>query len=203
MFELNVSGQPVGWAHRPLCRRYRVALFETLTCQVREGNSTHDLCFRWALGTDAERQCDVLGFWLHESTGPGVWHQILHDLAARGVDRIQLLLAADCQDVLAASGAAMTLALQIEQAVSCFQQAATSSRLRRSHDATKLAAECMQAELIRLVGRHGSFASLASAVDFLGPALQRLDRRFWAAQATPACPAPRRRPVVAFPLATA
>lgn len=201
MFEPNISGQTVGWAHRPLCRRYRVALFEPLWCQVREGGSTHDLRFEWALGTDTEGQFEVLGFWLLASSGPGVWHQVLHDLAARGVDRIRLLIAADRQEVLATSRPAKTLTPQIEQAVSCFQQAATSSRLRRSHDAAKFAAERMQSELIRLVVRHGSFDSLESAVDFLGNALQRLDSRLWTAQPTPTRSVLRRRPVTASRLA--
>jgi hypothetical protein len=203
---MNDSGDAIhaSWKGSPLCCGYLLVRFDEVHVQIHQDTATHHALLYWATGVASDGQHEVLGVWALGSSGLPDWRYVFDDLAVRGVEQIDVLIS-DASSAGHASLPGVTAPRPVVRRAetNCELGQESSPRLRRSNNTAKLAAESMQAELIRLVGRHGSFDSLASAVDFLGHALQRLDRRFWTAHPTPARFSLRRRPVAASRLAAA
>lgn len=192
------------WKGSPLCCRYLLVRFSEVQVKVHQDTAIYHAYPCWATGVAIDGQNEVLGVWAPGTSGVPDWRQVFDDLAVRGVEDVCVLISA-ASIAGRAPPSDMTVGTPVvRRAETNYEPGRESSaRLRRSHDAAKLAADLMQAELIRLVGRHGSFDSLESAVAFLGHALQRLDRRFWDDKPTPMRSAVRRRPVLASGLAAA
>lgn len=190
------------WQGRPLCSRYLLVRLNEVHLQVHQATQ-HALLY-WATGVASNGQQEVLGVWVLGSSGSPDWRHVFDDLAVRGVEQIDVLTS-DESSVRHASPSDVTELLPVIRQLGTNREPGqySSPRLRRTQDAAMLPAKSMQAELIQLVVKHGSFDSLAAAVDFLANALQRMDRKFWTAQPTRVRSTPRRRPVVASRLATA
>lgn len=185
------NGLGVGRHFRPLCCRYLLVRFEALYLWVRTEESVSVVPVRWALGALADGQCDVLGAWVEPFSGVLNWHEVFDDLAARGVERIRFIVTAEPDAVSAAyphatvlnsvapllrPGSMLTAAAAPTEAPTEAPTDALSPRLLRVLTSADEAARKMQAQLIRVVRRHGSFADCEAAVAFLAHSLERSER---------------------------
>lgn len=98
------------WAGRPLCRRYVVARFNTLSVQVSVRSDPQNLAVRWASGYLRDLESEIMGVWA--CTMPAIvpvgvvaagdppwtdpasqtWCDALVDLRRRGVERVQFVI---------------------------------------------------------------------------------------------------------------
>ncbi|MDP1532563.1 MAG: transposase [Rubrivivax sp.] len=191
-----------GWHEPPLCRRYLVVHFEALPLLVKEGGPQSDRTVYWALGAHAEGPCEVLGVWPTLPSGGQDWREVFESLAARGVERIRFVVSAAADAVPATHMGATVLTLDSQQGSSGLAPpGALSPRLRRIVKLAAMEVSVMQAELVRLIRRHGAFPSTVAASDFLQKALARMERRFWTGASARAASA--RRQSIAVPRAAA
>jgi len=90
MVNINRSADR-GWDRMPLCRNYALALFSDLCVNVRHQGAIGRWRFKWAMGTLADGQHDILGLW-HGPAAEGTnWQLVADDLNVRGVEKIQLV----------------------------------------------------------------------------------------------------------------
>ncbi len=101
------------WAGQPLCRRYVVARFNTLSVQASIGNDTQNLAVRWASGYLRDLESELIGVWTCNKPAIGLagmvaagdppwtvpasqtWCDALVDLRRRGVERVQFVIGDD------------------------------------------------------------------------------------------------------------
>jgi transposase-like protein len=84
----DAMAKAIGWQTCPLCCRYLLVLFETLSIQVEEGGVVRDRTLRWAFGVLADGQHEVLGAWLGPEAGEATWQEVFDDIKVRGVENI-------------------------------------------------------------------------------------------------------------------
>ncbi|MBX3621276.1 MAG: transposase [Rhizobacter sp.] len=77
------------WRSLPLCRRYRLVRFCTVSVCVAEGRHVSPHSVRWAVGQLRDGQREVLGVWAAEGAGAMQWGDIFWDLRVRGVEQIE------------------------------------------------------------------------------------------------------------------
>lgn len=182
------------WPRRPLCCRYILVQFGGLPLQVRAELAVHQFSLTWVLGTLDDGQHELLGAWPTPPLGTPNLREVFDDLATRGVERIRFVINADPETLRSAHPRATALSPATRQTgASWVRDAALSARLRRIVSAAETQAQLIQAELARLVRRHGVFDGTATALDFLEKTLERLERCFWAGTSARADPARRWR----------
>jgi len=179
-----------------------LAHFGSLALQIHAGATDSEFSSIWALGALEDGQLEVLGAWPTLPSGGPDWREVFESLATRGVERIRFVISADADAVEAARMGATVLTLDSQSGSPNLAPAsARPFRLRRIVELAAMEVSMMQAELVRLIRRHGAFASTAAASDFVESALARMERRFWTGASARAASA--RRQSMAVPRAAA
>lgn len=154
-----------------LCCGYAAACFCALRVPLGEGRRVGGLSWQWALGLASDGGFEVLGLWRGE--GDELPRRIAADLNARGVERIDVLLAdGGLSDVLAWFRPRLICAA----GEGPLDAGGLAPHLQSAILRTGAAAQWLQARLQRSVLRHGPFESDAVAADFIAAALTRAER---------------------------
>lgn len=156
---------------RSLCRRYPAVHIGGLRVSIRHEVPARTGAWQWALGLASDGGLEVLGLWQGE--GDELPQRIAADLNARGVERIEVLLA---DDGLSDSLARFRPRLICAVGEGALDAGGLAPHLPSAVLRTEAAAQWMQARLQRSVLRHGPFESDAVAADFIAAALTRAER---------------------------
>lgn len=168
MSNIPVQRNP-SWLGRPLCRRYVFAKFKTLQLPVRDGDAVKHLAWRWALGQFKQNEYEILGAW----PACAALAYVARDLHKRGVEYISAIaveVGADFGSPApeAAPRPPTERSLDTRGRWAVLELAAvTEKRLHKS--------------LTREIRRRAPFADEVAAATFLGEALEKADRRLYAA----------------------
>jgi len=177
----------------PLCRRYHVVSFKSLSAPVIAGESAVDVRMHWALGGLVDGQVEVLGTWLESSSRRPVWEVAIEELADRGVERVRVVVTEEP----AAARAACPHTLFLAPAAALMQDISSSGDVsRRQWQAvvrSEQQAEGMHVEIARRVQRKAPFRSAPDALRFVEKALRRAESRLWASAVVPGNAAMRSR----------
>jgi transposase-like protein len=87
---------------RPLCCRYLLLHVEAVSTPVREDGPLRDQTVRWALGVLADGQHEMLGVWPANDGAPASANLVAADLRARGVQRVDVLIHGESDELRAA-----------------------------------------------------------------------------------------------------
>ncbi|MFG6433550.1 hypothetical protein [Roseateles sp. LYH14W] len=154
---------------KPLCCRYVLAEFKTLTLPVRRDGVVEQSRWRWALGLFKGDQYELLGAWSAQVPALSVAHE-LHD---RGIEHIMAISAEGGVDCRATYPDAVAWsACSDPHAASAF-----GPRRRAALLSAAATAERLQASLTRAIKRRAPFADEGAAVAFLMHALENADRQ--------------------------
>ncbi len=93
MIECNQTDPRAVSQARPLCSSYFLAIHESLTVQVKDGNGLRYVVVRWALGVLADGSYEVIGVWVTPEAGSWTWQDVVDELEARGVEKVGLVSA--------------------------------------------------------------------------------------------------------------
>lgn len=86
----------------PLCCRYLLLHFETVSTPVPRRDPMHHQAVRWALGVLEDGQYEVLGAWAEPEAGATGWEEVFQDLQVRGVEKTRFVIVNECSEVSAA-----------------------------------------------------------------------------------------------------
>lgn len=187
-----MSNDPA-WKSIPLCCRYRVVRFETLSVQTLEGVGERSRTVRWALGVLSGDQFDVLGAWPVPEPNATGWAEVFDDLKVRGVNGIGSVVSSDHVAVDLAlqgayPGAACLIGVQSAGPVrltnyspsrrsgaSSYQQPPTVKVPSSQHIflSGEGAAQYLQSRVKLAIARHGCFVGLEAACRFIDERLTR------------------------------
>ena len=82
----------IPWDGHALCSRYAALLFTTERVPVYRQSKQAVASVRWALGSLADGQDEVLHVWPQVEAGATDWHDIFEDLRVRGVEQARFLV---------------------------------------------------------------------------------------------------------------
>jgi hypothetical protein len=169
----------------PLCRRYHVVSFKSLSAPVIAGESAIDVPMHWALGGLVDGQVEVLGAWLESSSRRPFWGGGIEELADRGVERVRVVVTEEP----AAARAAYPHTLFLAPATTLMQEISSagdmSRRQWRAVVRSAQQAEGIQVEIARRVQRRAPFRSAPDALRFVEKALRLAESRVWASAVIP------------------
>ncbi len=80
--------QRARWLSRPLCRRYRVGIFDVTLVALAGSDGARKQTIHWALGCLRSGEWELLGAWVRSET-------VFVDLQIRGIEGIQCLVGHD------------------------------------------------------------------------------------------------------------
>lgn len=80
------------WRRRPLEAAYPVVVFACLRVKLRDEGVIRNEAVYLALGIDRAGRKDVLGLWIEQTGGAGVWLRVMTELTSRGVGDILIAL---------------------------------------------------------------------------------------------------------------
>ena len=80
------------WQQRPLETVYPVVLFDCLRVKIRDEGVVRNKAVYVALGVDRAGRKDVLGLWIEQTEGAGVWLRVMTELKSRGVEDLLIAL---------------------------------------------------------------------------------------------------------------
>lgn len=163
-----------GWA---LCAAYDVLQICVLPVNVRHAGATQFRTICWALGAHGGTGTEVVGRWIAKRIDDFDWRTVTDGLANRGVMRVGCLVAPEIERVESA-----LRQLIVVDAPSAVWQGqvpakAASAQLRRQTIRTAATVRQFARALHLAVARYGTFDCDAAALDFVGEALGRLERR--------------------------
>ena len=183
-----LGSRPIGWRSKPLCSRYVVAEFRTVSLPVRDGDAVKRVHWRWALGLFRQDQYEVLGAWpAHDSPA-----HVVHELHERGIEHLTVVkgLRLGCTS---ADGDSVpwSMACDAGGENSPTTRGVGPRRLVVS-GSTVATAERLQMRITRAIKLRGPFSDEAAAANFLLRALEKADLHF---QAVPTACVGRRAPM--------
>lgn len=157
---------PSAVANRPLCRRYALVIPAVTRVRVSVAQDMREHAAFWMLGWLADGECEPLGLCVGAHALPGM----LDDFKSRGLERVWHVAPLEGDAYAQEAGEAV---LAIERS---FPGARASSRPHMLPGALAVAREVRDG-LTRAVRRHGHFERESAALEFLGLALLRAERR--------------------------
>jgi putative transposase len=80
------------WQQRPLDACYAVVILDALRVKVRDSGVVRTKSAYLALGIRCTGEKEILGLWIQQTEGAAFWHQVLTELASRGVEDILIAL---------------------------------------------------------------------------------------------------------------
>ncbi len=80
------------WQQRPLESVYPVVLFDCLRVKIRDEGVVRNKAVYVALGVERSGRKDVLGLWIEQTEGAGLWLRVMTELKSRGVEDILIAL---------------------------------------------------------------------------------------------------------------
>lgn len=167
------------WFSKPLCCRYVLAEFKTLPLPVRDGDAVKDISWRWALGLFKQDEYEVLGAWPARVS----LALVALDLHVRGIEHINAIVAEASAD-LAPLDPDATLWPMAESGLDALHPstaAAFGHGHRTALQPATATAERLHKSLTREIRRRAPFADEVAAATFLAQALEKADRRLYAA----------------------
>lgn len=168
------------WTGRPLCRKYAAVVFDRVVIGQSACRQEGRTAFGWALGALSDGQTEVLGWWQHSESAPVEWSMVGTQLAARGVERIRVVV--DHSGVMSCLGS-FSVPTVPEQAcpIDAGKPAhALPMHVQRRVDGASATAKRIQAALTRAVRGRSIAEGEIAAAEFVDDTLQRIDRKLWA-----------------------
>ncbi len=173
------------WSERPLCRRYATVFLDRVQVGQLTCPNQDPIAMGWALGTLSDGQAEILGWWKHSESVPVEWLAVGAKLAARGAERIGVVV--DDSDVLCgldAFGVPKALA-QSRLADGGSSASSLPPHMHRQVARARGTAKRIHIALCRAVQRRRKGEGELAAAALLAYALQRIDRRLSAQVAAP------------------
>ena len=196
MTRANTPVREIDWPIRPLCCRYFLMAFETLSVEADESGVVYERPLQWAIGVLADGQHEVAGVWPGPMPCAPNWQEIFEDLRVRGVERIRFASACDSTGLATALDVAFPGAAVLPTGRQIGAAVAPSPRHRRTALATGAVMRRLRIHAGRAVMRHGCFSGPAEATafvtDVLERGLQRSGRGAASLAAAPRASLPRR-----------
>jgi hypothetical protein len=187
------------WSERPLCRRYAAVVLDQVQVGPIAGCNERRMAFGWALGALSDGQAEVLGWWKPAESASLEWPQVGAKLAARGVERIGVIV--DDSGVVSgldAFGVPKVLA-QSGPADAGNPASALPPHVQCQVARARVAAKRVQTALSRAVQRRWDGEGAIAAAAFLDDALQRIDRKLATEMPVPTARPPARHVGVVLP----
>jgi hypothetical protein len=182
------------WQSIPLCRRYCLVRFETLSVQTSKDGVASSGTVLWAIGFLSGTEHEVLGAWPVSESTTTRWGEVFADLQLRGVEWIGSVVGVEPTMGAAALPRedSRAVSLGTAQPAACLRAevsrrwGAADPRCRTPMreslrqqivPASESAAQRMQSRASKAIARHGAFSNLEEACSFVSGDLRRAERR--------------------------
>lgn len=159
---------------QPLCCKYFLVLFETLSVKVQEeGGAASDRTLRWSFGVLPSGEHEMLGAWVQRSSGVLPWQEVWRNMKVRGVEKIRFVSSSEAAELRAVLNTAYPGATVMPEVRSLETLSALPPRYRRFFRESADAMQLLQFCASRAVARHGRFRDPVAATALVIDALKR------------------------------